>query len=306
MDFKEELGTLKSQLVFDQKVDVPDDTANVVIAGLGGSGIAGRIFQELYSSKPVMIADDYTAPSFVSKSTLFIAISYSGNTEETLSSTADAKARGAHIVTISAGGKLYGQGDQNIRIPRRDLQPRSVTGYMIMPLLRGFGIVSEEEADGSYKLLDALDNDNIECLVHAKAIMEGSCIPAIFGSHPYKGVAYRWKTQFNENAKVLAYSNSFPELNHNDTMALAQTYLKDRFYFMVFGSESERIKKRIEVTQEITASQFNIIEPKGRTYIERMFYLLHYGDYVSYHLAVLRGADPADISLIERLKAELG
>ena len=306
MDLRQELGSLKDQLNFMEEVAVPEGTANVVIAGMGGSGIAGRIFQELYSGRPVVIDDDYAAPSFVSKSTLFIAISYSGNTEEVLSSTAQARARGAHVVTISAGGKLHGQGDQNIRIPRSDMQPRSVTGYMIMPLLRGFGMASDEEIEGSRSLLDSLDRDNVECLAHARAIMEGSCIPVIYGSHPYKAVAYRWKTQFNENAKVIGYSSSFPELNHNDTMAIAQTYLKERFYFMVFGSGSERISKRISVTERITGSQFRIIEPKGRTDTERMFYLLHYGDYVSYHLGVLRGVDPTDVSLIERLKREIG
>ena len=111
--------------------------------------------------------------------------------------------------------------------------------------------------------------------------------------------------QFNENAKVLAYSNSFPELNHNDTMALAQTYSKDKFYFMVFASERERIKRRISVTAEIASAQFNEIKTKGKTDFERMFYLLHYGDYVSYHLGRLRNVAPEDVSLIQRLKERM-
>ena len=305
MEFIEELRFLKEQMKFKEKVEVPRGISNIVIAGMGGSGIAAMIFQEFYSKLPVTWANDYRAPDFVSESTLFIAISYSGNTEETLSATNQAIRKKAHVVTISAGGKLQGIGTQHIAIPRTDMQPRSASGYMLIPILAGFGLFTELEADGAYKFLADLDADNAKCLAHAKAIYERSAIPVIYGPHPYKGVAYRWKTQFNENSKVLGYSNSFPELNHNDTMAIAQTYLKDKFYFMAFESGLERITKRIDVTQSITGSRFATIKPKGSSDIERMFYLLHYGDYVSYHLGRLRGVDPTDVSLIEQLKKNI-
>jgi glucose/mannose-6-phosphate isomerase len=305
MKFEEELRMLKEQMRFREKVDVPKGINNIVIAGMGGSGIAGNVFSELYSAKPVVLVGDYGLPSFASKKTLVISISYSGNTEEMLSVTKEAVKSGAHTVTISSGGELADHGDQHIRIPRRDLQPRSATGWMLMPLLYGFGIAGKKEADETYRLLESLDRNNAQCRAHAKAIASGEHIPVIYGSSPFKTIAYRWKTQFNENTKILAYSNSFPELNHNDTMALAQTYRKNNFYFFVFDSQNRKIAKRIAVTAKITKSRFNIIKPKGSSDVARLFYLLHYGDYVTYHLGLLRGIDPTDVSLIERLKKEI-
>ena len=257
MEFIEELRFLKEQLFFKERLRKKSGFSNIVIAGMGGSGVAGQIFREMYSDVPVHLVDDYSIPRFVSRDTLFIGISYSGNTEETVSAVREATKKKAHVVTISSGGKLKGLGAQHIAIPNASLQPRSATGYMLMPLLNTFGLVKKKELQSAYWLLSELDKDNDECKAHAQAIMTGEKIPCIFGSTPFSSIAYRWKTQFNENAKVLAYSNSFPELNHNDTMALAQTYSKDKFYFMVFASERERIKRRISVTAEIASAQFN-------------------------------------------------
>ncbi|MDE1861153.1 MAG: bifunctional phosphoglucose/phosphomannose isomerase [Candidatus Micrarchaeota archaeon] len=302
MDFREQLLLLKEQLLFKDTIRDIDSFDNIVIAGMGGSGIVGKIFQELYSEKPVYLVDDYKCPTFVSRKSLFIAISYSGNTEETISALAQAKAKRAYTVSISAGGKLSGYAEQSIKIPNSELQPRCAIGYMLMPLIRSFSLANSQEITKAYKLLMGLDDDSGECEKHAKRICSSSRIPVIYGVSPFKSVAYRWKTQFNENGKVLAYSSSFPELNHNDTMALAETYDRDRFYFFVFESGEEKISKRIAVTARITGAEFNMIEPKGTSTFEKLFYLIHYGDYVSYHLGLLRKIDPADVSLIQRLK----
>lgn len=305
MEFIDELRTLGEQLKFKERVEVPRGISSIVIAGMGGSGIAGKIFSEFYSKKPVCLADDYTLPDFVSRSTLVVAISYSGNTEETICLARQAVKRDAHTVTISSGGEIADHGDQHIRIPRSDLQPRSSTGWMLLPLLYGFDAASAADIREARSLVESLDKDYSGCKSHAKAIAKGEHIPVIYGSSPFKSIAYRWKTQFNENAKTLAYSNSFPELNHNDTMALARTYRKSNFYVLAFGSRSAKISKRISVTARITRSRFNIINPKGASDIARMFYLLHYGDYLTYALGVLRGVDPTDISLIQKLKESI-
>ncbi len=305
MEFIDELNMLKEQLKFKEKVEVPRGVENIVVAGMGGSGIAGKIFSEFYSEKPVTIADSYDLPNFVSKSTLVIAISYSGNTEETLSMVSEAVKKGAHTITISSGGELADHGDQHIKIPRSDLQPRSATGWMLLPLLYGFDAATEGEVREARGLLEKLDKDNLSCRAHAKAMCKGELIPVIYGSSPFNSVAYRWRTQFTENAKVLAYSNSFPELNHNDTMALAKTYKKSDFYFLVFSSLNAKITKRIAVTARITKSKFNIIESKGSSDVARMFYLLHYGDYLTYHLGMLRKVNPMDVSLITLLKKSM-
>ncbi|MDE1768003.1 MAG: bifunctional phosphoglucose/phosphomannose isomerase [Candidatus Micrarchaeota archaeon] len=305
MQFLEELRFLKEQLKVNEAIDLPRKFDNIVVAGMGGSGISGKIFQELYSEKPVFLVEDYEIPNFVSKNTLFIGISYSGSTQEVLTATKSAVKKEASTVTISAGGELADHGDQHINIPRKDLQPRSATGYMLTPFLRGFKICSESEIKEAYKLLSDLDGDHKECSKHAKAIADAQAIPVIYGVRPFKSVAYRWKTQFNENSKIIAYSGSFPELNHNDTMAIAKTYRKKGFYYFTFSPQDKRILRRIQVTEKITNSKFAIIDPKGSGPVAQTLYLIHYGDYVSYEVGMLRGVDPTDVSLIQKLKSEI-
>ena len=237
--------------------------------------------------------------------TLFIAISYSGNTEETLTAAAAAKERGAHVVAISSGGKLQGRGDENILIPRSDFQPRGAMGWLLMPLLMSFDIPTEEDLKRTYELLSDLDKDNEECREHAEAIWRTKSIPLIFAASPFRGVAYRWKAQFNENAKVISYANYFPELSHNETMALSRTYKKDLFYFFVFGSEYPDIRKRVGLTADMTKTDFHTVALKGESMVEKAFYLIHYGDYVTYHLGKLKSEDPADWAIVEELKRKL-
>ncbi len=302
MEFTEELRSLKDQLRFTGRLNLPEDFDNVVIAGVGGSGIAGRMLEELYKEKPVILLTDYEVPDFLTDRSVFIGMSYSGNTEETLATTKLAIERGARVFTVSSGGELQKYGTQHVKISVQGMNPRSAIGYQLMLLLTSFGLAKKDELDRTSNLLAELDDNNDECLAHAKKIADGKLIPVIYGASPFGSVAYRWKTQFNENAKVLAYSGSFPEINHNDTMALAQTHSKHMFYFFAFGSHREKISKRIRVTAEVTATDFHTIEPKGRSTVEKLFYLLHYGDYVTYHLGRIRGIDPSDVSKITELK----
>ena len=304
MDFLEELRFLKEQLGFRETIkDI--DYEKVVIAGMGSSGIAGRIFQELYTERPTFLVDEYRIPKFVDSKTLFIAISYSGNTEETLTATAAARERGARIVAISSGGKLQGRGDENILIPRSDFQPRAAMGWLLMPLLLSFKVATGDDLKRTYALLSELDNDNEGCRKHAEAIWKAKSIPLVFAASPFRGVAYRWKAQFNENAKVISYANYFPELSHNETMALSKTYRKDLFYFFVLGSEYPEIKRRVDLTSGMTETEFHEVALKGKSMTEKAFYLIHYGDYVTYHLGKLKNEDPADWSLVEDLKRRL-
>ncbi|PYB67602.1 bifunctional phosphoglucose/phosphomannose isomerase [Thermoplasma sp. Kam2015] len=303
MEFRDELKTLKDQVKFGESFKV-DSFSNIVIAGMGGSGIAGRIFSEMYSDKPVFVSDDYSIPNFVDENTEFIAVSYSGNTEETLSAVEAAMKKGAKVHAITSGGKLGEMGIDTIKIPS-GLQPRSAVGYLTMPIINTFIKPSPDDVDETSRILADLDANNTVQENIATEIFAGRRIPVIYGASPFRSIAYRWKTQFNENAKVLAYSSYFSELNHNDTMPMRDTYRKDEFYFMAFDSEDERIRKRIEVTQKITGTQFKKIDLKGTSLFARSFYLIHVGDYLTYHLARLRGIDPRDVSAIEDLKKRI-
>ena len=285
MEFLDELRSLKDQIRFNGRFEIPEGTKNVVIAGMGGSGIVGRIFSELYSEIPVSIVDDYRAPDFVGKETLYIAISYSGNTEETIDSVNDAKAKGAITLAITSGGKLAKLADKTVIIPK-GLNPRSALGYMLAPLATSFGIAGDKEIDEAYKLLNELDENNEAEKGIAREIYSNESIPVIYGIAPYKAVAYRWKTQFSENAKVLAYSSSFPELNHNDTMSLDGTYRKGEFYFIAFtDGENPKVEEFRPLDDEKVRIYVCGITPYDTTHLGHAFTYIFFDALVRYLIA---------------------
>ena len=304
MNFLDELKNLKEQIKSKDKFDVNFNFDNIVISGMGGSGIVGSIFQEYYTSKPVISIGDYGIPAFVNEKTLFIAVSYSGNTEETISNVEDAKKKGAHIRAITSGGKLATIVEDAIIIPS-GLQPRSALGYMLMPFYNTFAPLSDEVINKTYDILCDMDKNHAEMKSEAFKIYENSSIPIIYGSKPFKSVAYRWKTQFNENAKTFAFYSYFPELNHNDTMPLKSAYRRNEYMFYAFESDNTRINHRISITQEVTGERFTVIQSPSNDSFTKLFYLIHYADYVTYELALVRNVDPTDVSTIEELKQKL-
>jgi glucose/mannose-6-phosphate isomerase len=305
MDYIEEIKQLREQLLFNLKIEIPDNIENIVIAGMGGSGIAGRIFKEIYDKKPVITVDNYDIPKFVNNKTLFIAVSYSGNTEETITALRKARIKGAIIRAITSGGKLEKEVDDAIIIPK-GLQPRSAIGYLTVPLLRGAGFKGTD-FDEAAKYVKKIDEKTNEYEEIAEDIWKGRKTPVIFGTPPFRELAYRWKTQFNENSKIISYWSYFPELNHNDTMALENDYRKEQFYFFVLNSKfaDKKILDRIRITSNLCKVNFKIIEGEGNSIISQLFTLIHKGDYISYYVARKRNIDPRDVSIIEKLKKEL-
>src|SRR5579875_325436 len=159
MDFAAELKSLKDQIRYRSRIVTPGVFKNIVISGMGGSGVVGRIFAEIYSKFPVVVVHDYHVPDFVDSNTLFIAISYSGNTEETLSACEEAEERNASIVAITSGGSLARKNCQVIRIPP-GLQPRSALGYMLMPLVNTFLNPSQEDIERTHLILKEMDENH--------------------------------------------------------------------------------------------------------------------------------------------------
>ncbi len=304
MDFLDQLTMLKEQIKFNEKLIFnSEEFDNIVIAGMGGSGIIGRIFSEIYSQKPVVLVDDYHIPKFINSKTFFVAISFSGNTEETLNAAKEAEKKHAYVSIITRGGKLEKHGDYKIILPKTDFQPRAGIGYMLMPFLNGFKIAKTNDIENTYNVLSRMDRNNTNEKKHAAQILNNNAIPLIYGSAPFKAIAYRWKTQFNENAKIMSFSNYFPELNHNEILGIKNHNTK--YYFFVFDSAEKNIRKRIYNTSKITQTKFNIVKIAGKSIIEKLFYLIHYGDYVTYHLAVLKKIDALNIKAIEQLKKEM-
>lgn len=302
---------------------------NVVITGLGGSAIGGNLIRMFVTDKasiPVTVNRDYTLPSFVDEKTLVIACSYSGNTEETLSAYDDARRKKARILVVSTGGELKQKALSDevpmISVPA-GLPPRAALGYSFIPLLvvtEGQGIVSKRHADIS-PVIDMLRvlRDEIgpkvpESNNAAKRLARRifGKLPVIYGVSGLTDVlAERWKGQINENGKHPAFFNTFPELNHNEIMGYeGDPQILNNFELIILRSpgESERMKKRIEITGDLIREHvggITEIMPQGNTVLEQMFYHIMYADYVSCYLCFLNEKDPTEIDLIDELKDKL-
>lgn len=303
--------------------------ANVVISGLGGSAIGGDILRNLaidQASIPVSVNRGYGIPAYVSEDTLFIAVSYSGNTEETLAALAQAESRQADIICVTSGGRLAERADEmdwgKVILPD-GLPPRAATGYLFAPLaiilerihlLTGVTDSLKETVTvltsmwGEYGPSSPVAENQA---VHIAKELKRS-IPVIWGTEGgSEAAALRWKTQINENAKSPAYYNAFPELNHNELVGfevpdsllsqLVVVLLCDRF-------DHVRIKKRLEISAEVIGDKVKKvikINSRGESFLARMYSLCYLGDLVSVYLAAEYDLDPNPVQVIDYLKARL-
>lgn len=301
----------------------------VVIVGVGGSMISGRIVFDLFWKKakvPIFCWDNYLLPQFVSSDTLVLALSYSGNTEETLSALREAQARSATTLCVTSGGKMKEIAETKssplVLLPT-GYQPRAALPYLLIPLLKileGIGIIPiiSEEIKETVLLLQKLREEygpnkplrnNLAKQLAKKMLGK---IPIVFGTTGVTAaVALRFKTQLNENSKVTALVNFFPELNHNEIVNLSCLKRETHdFIWLVLRDEAEpeRIKKRIEITKSLLGRQLggcNELFPQGKSALARIMSLIMLGDFISVYLAILRGIDPTPVEAIVRLKKEL-
>lgn len=299
---------------------------NIVVAGMGGSAIGGDILAAWLPTKSdisVYVNREYNLPKFVDKNTLFFAVSYSGNTEETLSATKEAKKMGARIIGIASGGGLIDFCKKS-KLPyiqiKSGIPPRSAIIYLFFPMLvilEKMGLISaKRDIVDARKLLAQLSNElapitEVNTNIAKKiAIDIKDTIPIVYGWMHYSAISKRWRTQLNENSKIIARDDNFPEMNHNDTVGWSGDYDTKRFSVILLrdAKEPERIRTRIELTKKLVLNNAKVVVeiwPKGETILGRMFYSMYIGDLVSIYLAVLRGIDPMPVDVITRLKNEL-
>lgn len=293
--------------------------SNVVISGLGGSGIGGTIAAEVMADEaviPIVTNNGYTIPGFVDEDTLFIACSYSGNTEETVSATERAAKAGAKVVVIVSGGKLLemakANGWDSIVIPGGQ-PPRASFGFsfpQVLFVLNAFGIISDgfvSELEASIELLDA---NEAEVQKEAREVTESlfGKIPVIYAADGFGGVATRFRQQVNENSKMLCWHHVIPEMNHNELVGW-RTENNDLAVILFRNStDLDRIQARMEINkQTIAAYTDTIVEvwSKGHSDLERAIYLIHIGDWISYFLGEKKGVDISEVKVIDHLKGEL-
>jgi len=304
------------------------EVESVVAAGMGGSAIGGMLASSLLESElplPMLLSRGYEVPKFVGEGTLFIAVSYSGDTEETISAYEQAKGRGAKVVCITSGGKLADMalhdGFPLVKVPT-GYQPRAAIGYLFVPflvILAKLGLIpnkSGEIEEAAEVIEEWREELSPECPTPdnlAKQLAERvrGKVPVIYGSEGYTGVvAYRWKTQMNENAKTYAISNVLPEMNHNEVVGWRFPEPILRNFVVIFlrdPTEHPQVGRRFELTKEIVRKYAPIYEvwPRGESRVAKALGLIFLGDMVSLYLAALNGVVAYRVEPIEWLKEQL-
>lgn len=299
------------------------DDRQVYVVGMGGSAIIGDLLNRLVDI-PVRVTRNYTLPASAQPGDLLIAVSYSGNTEETLSGLRDGVNRGLTVLCLSTGGKMQQycttQNIQFVSIPAGH-QPRASTGYMLFPLLQMFkeaGITGPVNFDQVIDKFEALSDEwRAETqLASNKAknlanTLKGR-LPLIYGTADNtEVVAYRWKTQINENAKQPATWNVFPELNHNETVGyelMTKIAQNSTVVLLKNGLEHNRNSLRMDIIEEIFEEEnvdFETVSaPQGDKYT-KILGQMYLGDFVSTYLALLNKVDPSSVKLIESFKQKM-
>lgn len=302
----------KKALELPKGMAVSGNVDKIFVCGMGGSAVGGDILKAyMRSSKiPVFVVRDYQVPDFADESSLVFAVSYSGNTEETLSAYEDALKKKAKIVAVTSGGSLSQTAKKCIKIPQ-GLQPRAALGYLFFPVLgvlanSGIADVNSKEIEEMLGILSKTADFRSSGERIAKRI--GQRTPIVYASELLSAVAYRWKTQFNENSKIAAFAHAFSEMNHNE-IASYQNISRDDFIAVMIRDrgDNERIKKRMDITKEIISTRADVEEvfTKGEHLLSRIFSGIYCGDFASYYLAVANRIDPTPVTVIENLKKKL-
>jgi glucose/mannose-6-phosphate isomerase len=301
----------------------------VIIAGMGGSAIAGdlwRVLLQRESAVPVFNIRQYDLPPFVDRDTLVIASSFSGDTEETLSALRQALPIKCPKIVITAGGQLLATARANgIPFFTYDFQgePRAALGWSLMPLLAiaekgGFTHDIDRDVREMAGVLTAL-RDEIgahvplsDNLAKQAAVRLHDKLPVVYGAGPLIEVAHRWKTQLNESSKVWAFHEELPEIHHNAIIGYALPKNIARDTAVVFLHSDDLVHLRVQLRYDFTRdllARSNVesltVEARGVSALAQLMSLVFFGDYVSGYLALLYGVDPTPTTVIDELKAWL-
>jgi glucose/mannose-6-phosphate isomerase len=301
----------------------------ILLAGMGGSAIAGDLLVDYAGDEmpaPFLVVRDYSLPGWAGPDCLFIASSYSGNTEETLSAYEDAARRGIPRVALCSGGRLQ-------ELALRDgtpcagfpggYQPRAAIGWSFFTLLGitiRLGLLGPRDREVAAAIgriresAERMGPEAPEVSNPAKQLarwLHGG-FPVLYGAGRRLGaVALRWRTQLNENSKVFAHHHALPEQNHNEIVGweLPHAWLAQaRIVGLSDRGDLSRVRARLEITGRILSeggAAFQMVESVGDSLLERLFSLLVLGDWVSLYLGLLNGVDPTPVENINRLKSEL-
>ncbi|NWF87284.1 bifunctional phosphoglucose/phosphomannose isomerase [Candidatus Bathyarchaeota archaeon] len=305
-------------------VDYPKPKS-IIVAGMGGSAIGGELLKDWAIDKltvPIEVCREYSLPAYVDRDTLVFITSYSGETEESLSAFLEAIKRKCMIVCISSGGTLQKFAEKlaipHLKVPS-GMAPRATLPYLFTPLiiiLEKIGLVSKVvlEISETVKVLKQVSEDNSpEKPLNdnfSKKLASDICgtTPVVYGFGFYRAVAQRFKTQFNENSKVPAKWEFFPELNHNEIVGWEGVQKLAKYFSIIFIRDNDEptvLRQRIETTKDLISNEsvktFEVYSI-GKSRLAKMTSVICVGDFTSVYLAILRRIDPTPVKTITLLK----
>lgn len=317
---------LSDALKIGQSLDLErpgSDIRNIVIAGMGASGISANLVESLTFGRipiPITVCKSYNIPQFVSPHTLFIACSYSGDAEETVAALNKALLKRAQVIAVASGGKLLEICREYnlyyIQLPSGSDSPRAMLAYNMNALFyilyhtNLIGAAFIKETENAIEFLDRGEKGiQSEAELIAKKLK--GRLPMIYCDNRLQAMAMRFQQQLNENAKQLAHVNTFPEMNHNELvgwhfpesiMPLLQPI------YLYSDHDHERVEKRMELCRDYFERKSNSIIDiigEGASLLEQYYYLIHLTDWISFYLAKENGVDPDPIEPAIQLRREL-
>ncbi len=304
-----------------------DDVASIAVCGMGGSAIAGDVLAAVAAPRlriPVTVVRTPELPEFCGPHTLLIASSYSGETSETLALFEEAVVRGCRILSITSGGTL-GERSAELGVGRvlapEGFMPRAAFGHLALGALgalEAMGIAPShaDDVDEAVALMgEVMAESGAEVPTPANpakalALAIGERVPIVWGSDGIGSVAsMRWKTQFNENAKVPAFAAALPELDHNEVVGWSPGR-GEGFAVIALRHAGEHgdVATRFPLSEEIarrSGADVHEVVGRGRSDLACLLTLVQTGDLVSTYLGLARGVDPSPVEAITTLKRAL-
>lgn len=288
---------------------------NIVVAGVGGSVMPGHILKQYLKDFkiPVFVIEDYNLPEYVNKDSLIFLISYSGNTDETISMYKEAFKRGCQLITIGNGGKIKELSIHNktkhILIPS-GMQGRLAYPYMFFPILKILenSNIIDEQRDYINKTVKILKHNKFEEITENLAEKIISKTPIIYTSTMYEAVARKWKQDFNETTETQCFYNTFPGAFYNDIAGLARKNSEFYILFIKGDDENKNFLKKEALLKGIL-KELNVplteINITGECYLAKIFSAMLIGDWLSYNLAIKKGVEPSSRRIIDELEKRM-
>ncbi len=322
LDKSNALGFLKTfpeqcrnALDLGKKLEITDGRriSSIIVSGMGGSGIGGHVLRNLLKNElgvPIDVYHSYSLPKYANENTLVFAVSYSGNTEETIACMEEAQKRNCLVIALASGGKIKGAGKYEIALPRDAPQPRMAVPFLtlpMLPVLERLGLIKNQEKNCN-EMLSLLEESRqeIEEIAKEAALKLHNKFPIIYAGDEMDSVAYRWVCELNENSKTLAHFQAIPEMNHNEINS--EIFPENTaFVFLRSGDEEAKIAKRFDIAKDILGEHGEIIEihAKGTSLLARMYYVIFIDELASCYLALLNGRNPEPVPKIAYLKKRL-